>query len=604
MEKTFVERRVYKGGPVKKGYVVTKISCEKDEPDSLPAEIIKVSDIDDYSSGCPLHRGTCFGHMCVTPTGSLLPPHSLSFRSGDIRTQYYVAAALAFGKDDKRYINELKKTNYKKEGHLRSIMSTPVSGSARLVVIPHYESIPFETGDSMFHIYISENLASKIRFCLPSVNENGLADSVYTERTIREGDFVILERAPSLTVFSDQPFSVRFWEKECAGVHPGVFNSFSGDFDGDEVHIYAIGTPEAVEEANAWIHPVMKEFLEASSLMQSWFPRDYTPSLSPCDMEFISNTTLSFQEILEDEYYVPIGDLTRNKLAHVEMLRKKLSGESPSSTFLEDARKGVEDIKRQQLSQGIIGDMGRVAKIALMGFVRGPRGGTYVVTRNARIMLDKSSIPSKGSPVMRAIMLLHSISQQSALEAHRVGSTVSNTIDLISNFMKGRSSMKGTSNSCDTLVVLKGLKDAKARKLFGLSWVYEVDGHLVGICKDSSVTRANVSHIAGSYSPVVLSLVDKNSRWDVCNLAITVLYNYYGLSPESDDIRDLVTAFSYKVEMSVCPITTREGMLSRDLGWMETLMACDYTKLPSLEGSSSSPYTATSATMCSNFSML
>ncbi|KAG9242105.1 hypothetical protein BJ878DRAFT_389102, partial [Calycina marina] len=78
----------------------------------------------------------CFGHMCVTPTGSVLPPHSLSFRSGDIRTKYYIATAKAFEGKQHEYVEELKRTNYRKWGRLRSIMSTPVSGSARLVAIP------------------------------------------------------------------------------------------------------------------------------------------------------------------------------------------------------------------------------------------------------------------------------------------------------------------------------------------------------------------------------------------------------------------------------------------------------------------------------------
>ena len=83
-----------------------------------------------------------------------------------------------------------------------------------------------------------------------------------------------------------------------------------------------------------------------------------------------------------------------------------------------------------------------------------------------------------------------------------------------------------------------------------------------------------------------------------------MVYNYYGLELEGDDIEDMVEAMCYRVEMSTLPVTTREGMLSRGLGWMETLMACDYTKLPQLTGSSSQAHTATSATMCSNISML
>ena len=143
--------------------------------------------------------------MCVTPTGSLLPPHSLSFRSGDIRTQYYIAASKAFEDKNEDYIEELKKTNYGKYGHLRSIMSTPVSGSARLVCVPHVYSDPRV-------LFLPANLASKILFCLPMYYEDGMQGPTYVEREVREGDYVMLERPPSLSKYNNQPFRVMFWD--------------------------------------------------------------------------------------------------------------------------------------------------------------------------------------------------------------------------------------------------------------------------------------------------------------------------------------------------------------------------------------------------------
>ena len=157
MDRTHIERRVYKGAEVRRGYRVSAIRCVRDYAGSKPVELVRVPNLMEYSSGCGAHRGSCVGHMCENPTGNILPPHSLSFRSGDIRTQCYIAASKAFENDRPEYIDSLKRTDYGKEGHLRNIMSTPVSGSPRLVCISHDSEDPRL-------VYISENLVSRIVF--------------------------------------------------------------------------------------------------------------------------------------------------------------------------------------------------------------------------------------------------------------------------------------------------------------------------------------------------------------------------------------------------------------------------------------------------------
>ena len=242
MEKTYIERRMYEGGEVKRGYRVKAITCCHDKKGSRPSELMRVPNLIEYSSGCGIHRGSCFGHMSEIPTGNMLPSHSLSFSSGDIRTQYYIAASKAFEEDKREYADALKRTNYGKGGHLRSIMSTPVSGSARLVCVPHDDPDPHL-------VYVSKNLAEKIVFCLPQAPESGAPGSRYEERALREGDFVMVEKAPSLSNFNNQPFRLAFWDIECMGMHPKVFSYFHGDYDGDECHMYAIGDPKSVEKA-------------------------------------------------------------------------------------------------------------------------------------------------------------------------------------------------------------------------------------------------------------------------------------------------------------------------------------------------------------------
>lgn len=597
MEKTFIERRVYKGAEVKRGYRVKGIKCVQDSRGSKPAELSKVPNLIDYSSGCGVHRGSCFGHMCETPSGNILPPHSLSFRSGDIRTQYYIAASKAFEDDRVEYVNALKRTNYGKEGHLRSIMSTPVSGSARLVCVPHDDPNPFV-------MFISENLASKIVFCAPETMDDGSPGARYVERSLREGDFVMVERAPSLSKFNNQPIRVAFWDIECMGMHPKVFSYFHGDFDGDEGHLYVIVNPRSIQEALMWTPPLDRNLCKAEAYMHENFPGVCPVVEEGGGMDFMNYTTLSFTEILEGRKGLPLGNWVRCKEEHLKMFKERMESKRGTAGFLEEAVKGVKDIMRQQMSQGKIGDMSRVARIAVMCFTRGKQGGTYVLTRRSKVLLNRSTEPSTGNPGTRCVMVLCQASQEAALHAHRVGSLESKGIDLVSCLLRGRAE-DGPSVAQYTLLAFSDARTDHVRDSIKATWCYTTpEGVTVAIAKDDSVSQQMIPALTGAFSPIVLSAVPGERRRAVCAAGVHAVYNYYGLELEGDDVEDMIEAMSYRVEKSPLPITTRDGMLSRGLGWMETLMACDYTKLPQLAGSYSDANSATSATMCANFSLL
>lgn len=596
ISKTYVERRVYNGAQVKRGYKVAAIELVQCDKKDMPVELVKVGSQAEYSSGCSLHRGACFGHMCITPTMNVLPPHSLSFRSGDIRTQYYIATAKAFDNDSSQYIKELKETNYGKNGHLRSIMSTPVSGSARLVCVPHVFSDPRV-------VFVSANLASKILFCLSAKYDNGVQGTTYVERELREDDYVMLERAPSLSKYNNQPFKVKFWDKECLGIHPKVFSYFHGDYDGDEAHIYALGSPASVEEARTWVHPLDGDLESAASYLRENDEAQYEWDGTEGDMEFVENTTLSFDEIQSGKKKLAIGDYTRNGSNYLEMFKQRLDERPGTSIFLNDAIKGVKDIMRQQVSQGKIGDMSRVARISAMCFTRGKEGGTYVICRKSRVLLNRNTTGSTGCPAVRCIMSLCQASQQAALDAHRVGSKEAVGLDMISDLLKGRLD-GGTGVQCRTLYAFKGIDEEKVRKEVNATWYCTTDSIVMCVAHDDICMDKVLDNLYAAYSPVVLAKIPVARSKEVCRKGICAVYNYYNIGSESDDIEDLVEAMCFKVSASTLPITTRDGMLSRGLGWMETIMACDYTKIPAVTRSISRPYSATSATMCANFSEL
>ena len=198
-------------------------------------------------------------------------------------------------------------------------------------------------------------------------------------------------------------------------------------------------------------------------------------------------------------------------------------------------------------------------------------------------------------------MVLCQASQEAALHAHRVGSTESTGIDLVCCLLRGRAE-GGENVPQNTVFVITGAKVEELKAEMDASWGCEVEGRVVLVAKDDSFNASTPGDLVGAFSPVVLSNVPMKHRRRMCKVAICVVYNYYGLELEEDDVEDIVEVMCYRVELSTLPLTTREGMLSRGLGWMETLMACDYTKLPQLTGSGSRAHTATSAAMCANFS--
>lgn len=596
MEKTYIRRRVFPGAPVKTGYRIVSVEAAPLPDKYVPTETMSVNTLEEYSSGCKQHRD-CFGHMCLTNDNALLPPHSFSFRTGEVKNQFYAAAHHAFRGDMSAYVKELKTTCYKKHGVLRSIMSTPVAGCARLVVVPHCYDDPNV-------IFISENLARKIKFCHYSATGE-YTDDTYTERHLQEGDYVMLERPPSLTKYNNQPLRVSMvgWNIDALGVHPHVFKAFHGDYDGDESHIYVLANPESIKECERWNVPLVKDFEDAKDEL---YP--YTDSNSPIpqgkgDMDFLKYTTVSFNQVKAGGVVPLVGDKVRCKESHLKMLTDRMARNAGTRGFLQEARQGVKDIMRQQLSQGIIGEMSRVARIAASCFVRQRTGSTIVLRSKGPLVVNSSTLPSDGVPSVRGIMLLCSVAQQSALDAHRVGSKASSTIDLVSDLLKGRSSDSDNGRRI-SLCIFNATEEEQIISLFECVWKYKDENYIFALLFDDTVTHSNSRYVVGAYSPVILAKCTTNRRKNVCRCGISVVYNYYHLEPEGDDMEDLVELFSYDVVASPLPITTRRGMMARKLAWVDTLLATDYTKMGALTGTTASAHSISTAVLASNYDML
>jgi len=65
----------------------------------------------------------------------------------------------------------------------------------------------------------------------------------------------------------------------------------------------------------------------------------------------------------------------------------------------------------------------------------------------------------------------------------------------------------------------------------------------------------------------------ESKRLDVCRLIIGKVIRYYSFALLDIKIMCITVLFSFKVESSLYPITTREGMKAKILRWTEVMIA-------------------------------
>lgn len=599
MKRQEFKRRVYNGAPVTGYHMIKSMTPVAFGPNDKP-QTVNVSTLYEYESGCKEHRD-CYGHLCTVNGGVVLPPHSMSLRSGDIATEYNKAAKLVFSGDVNGYIDAVKSTNLTKDGTMRLTMSTPTAGSCRLIATPQWEF-----GTSC--VAISENLASRMTVCRKATNADGSEDSVYVEDHLREGDWVIVVRPPSLHFGNTQPMKVKYWKHDCAGIHPESFSVFHGDFDGDEIQMYPVYNPGSINECESWQQLPLPAFIKGREVYNSYVSqlRGSSSRLAFCEdgeAHFIRFTTLSSKQIMEKPPNLAFGEYSRNKAKHTSGMSLRFNTRKTEASFVDESIRGMGDVARQQLSQGALGDMTRVAKVVASCFYRATEGGLHVVTRHGSNILCDDGIFDSGAPAVRGISAMCAVAQQAALDSHRAESHDVTSHDFIGDIMlgcnrEGNISATGTMTLVETLP----LPAVSARKKW-YRWMYTSAESTFYLCEPSRFPLALRKHIVGGYNPVILTYVTNNggSVYEVCKRGVTAICNYYGIRMSSVELNDVVHVFSYNVRESVHPITSREGLMARSLGWIETLLATDHSKLPAMVGGVGTPLTTTSAMFMSNF---
>jgi hypothetical protein len=595
-EPIHVTRLVYPGAPVVGPARIKAVKVEK-APDDANIETVRVPNFAHYESGCRVHAD-CWGHFCRTPSGILLPPQSMSMRTGDIMTEYLKASRFAFDGRKTEYLASLESTNFTKNGTMRSIMSTPVAGSARLIATPMWWRRNV--------VWVSKNLADKLKTCYIHIDEEDVIEPTYKERTLAEGDNVILTRPPPLNIWNTQPMTVRFWDHGCIGVHPETFTMFHGDYDGDEAHIIPLYHPTSLLECTSWTVPSNEKFDEgraeyAANNTVDFLDEDYW---NRC--EFMNTTTVSSAQMFSDVKRAVYGNISRNKDSNLKAMHNRFNTTDTERDFVSQSIRGMKDVCKQQLSQGLIGDMTRVAKIAAMCFTRPATGGLYVVTNTGSKLLCGDGLVDAGVPAVRAVMSLCEVAQQAALDSHRVQESDMTSHDFVSDILLGRPVLEPKGGKLPSLVVFSENCPSSVVSQVDPLWKYKADGGIVALCKKQYFNAEVSRYITGSYSPRMTSSIANNkfTAQQLCHTSLIVACNYYGIRLTPIELKDLSYVLSYEISLSSSPITTRSGLLARSLPWIETIEGTDVTKLQEIKTGWQEPFSSTSSMFTSNFSRM
>lgn len=206
-----------------------------------------------YPLVCPLHGGTCIGHVEMFDGNVLLPtfmtpgtqdrPHVLM-----VSKRAYVRHSITYD----MYIKDVVQYMRGKSGIVRSINSMVIQGSMRMVISADAQS---RAGTVSIPHYVASHTKAL-------TNSNG----TYMECTIQDGDYGILVRQPCMWSGGIQPVKIRVTQPDMGENAEWDVNSsmrlpismcapFAADYDGDEMSLFVVKDPDSISECRAFKWP-------------------------------------------------------------------------------------------------------------------------------------------------------------------------------------------------------------------------------------------------------------------------------------------------------------------------------------------------------------
>ncbi|KNZ50834.1 putative dna-directed rna polymerase subunit beta protein, partial [Puccinia sorghi] len=421
-----------------------------------PVPSVSITNIADYETGCREHKD-CYGHISVTPTGVKLVPGSLARRTTENRNLFNEAGKAALERTGKhatvRYQDFIRGIMLGKRGHIRgSMVSSPIEGSARLVIAPSW-------GLNYQEVSVPLSLAKNFKV-ISCTDDAGSSLLRYREVPMKDGDWVILVRPPSLGHSNVQPFRVRIWDKPCLGLYPGHCSEYHGDFDGDEMQMYHVSSEDSVVECENWAPVGRDPFLEPASI----YSRLLGGTKPKNKGAFMQASNMSIEEI-EKGHPMPL--LSAQSRMRSDMLMEF------AQRVKEKHTPGIE-VGLRYVAASIAGDVSRQARLAASCFSVDEQGLITVCSGSSRSVLgtDELLAGTRGSVFMRGVNAMCAKAQQALLDSHRAGVTDVAGLNLIEYMMQG---------SSFTIVSVPQQKEAMLPREPSLKWKATQDGEVVAI---------------------------------------------------------------------------------------------------------------------------
>lgn len=552
-----------------------------------PVPGITVTNIADYETGCRQHRD-CYGHISTTPTGVKLVPGSLAKRTTENRNMFNDAGKVALERTGRqaafRYQEFIRSMMLGKKGHIRgSMVSSPIEGSARLVIAPSWEL-------NYQEVSIPMSLAKNFRVVSPTGADGSLLLR-YREVCLKDGDWVVLVRPPSLGHSNVQPFRVRLWDKPCLGLYPGHCSEYHGDFDGDEMQMYHLSSEDAVTECEAWVPIGRDPFLEPASkyarLVQDHLKDSKKKCLPRSKGTFMQASNVSIEEI-ESGHSLP--QLSKESRMRSDMVmefaqrvkEKEVAGIEVGFRYIAASIAGQSDIRRQQLSQGHIGDVSRQARLAASCFAVDEQGTITVCVTGTTLTLgvDDLLVQTRGNVFMRGVNSMCAKAQQALLDSHRAGIADTTGRNLIEDLMQG---------SDVTLLSLRKEKVALLPRGPSLQWRTTQGDEIIALVSTESAKTLQLEDFLCISSPAALSSlrrrraaagvnIDIVTRECIakCERAILISCSQSEVLLSREEARALSWMLSYDPEAHDLPVTNKMGAMARGLRPFVAMLATHF----------------------------
>ena len=456
-------------------------SLEISEIDVDNIKVIKTRTLLVKTQKCEVHTG-CIGHLRTSDDSNVLLPSWCVSDDPEMQdkrsraTEHMISGIIS----PQIYSSEIRSTLMGKRGLARFRLL----GVSPLASIRAVATCAWDLGKHDIEIPRSwmERMSVPYRKC-----SHGELSPYFSFRPALDGDFGVLIRDPIVTDSSIQPVTIRGWNGSSIRIHPEMCVPLNLDYDGDEVHVLVISSPEAQSEISKSIKLSSLSKFDYENWKDFVYESDRSRRLGETD--FLVGTTASMSQLSRISYDSSQCGLARCK----EPQRKRyleLMDTGPQSSIdatIGSLEKSCINLAASNLSVPMGYMLGRQLKIAA-STVTSTLGIPVVLWPRAVMPSSEVCIknydtdhPAYGYPAMR-------------LASRLIGGVMQNYLDMA----------KGRSVSSDNVLM---------NSLFTTSEVYYslVDRKGVVETVMGDVTDP-IDNVIASTSPLVLRTMNSDMR--------------------------------------------------------------------------------------------